>query len=197
MDKTVSSRELWNKASATGLILALVTIAFGVLSGLTGKAGSSIVGNALSILLGLAKIIVCIALFRYFLVKLRKSYPDAGKQDLMHYGLRIALCSSILVAGYNLLSILVINPDQVSQAVESFRTAYSQFADSNTLNALDALEAKMPVYVFFVTLAYCFVWGWVLAAIFSSSLAPSDPFGSIGNDKEEQRDGDEQQGQNI
>lgn len=31
MDKSVSSRELWNKASATGLILALVTIAFGVL----------------------------------------------------------------------------------------------------------------------------------------------------------------------
>ena len=190
MDKSVSSRELWNKASATGLILALVTIAFGVLGGLTSKVGSALVSNALPILLGLAKILACI-------VKLKEAHPDAVKQDLMHYGLRIALCSSILVAGYNLLDILVINPDQVSQAVESFRTAYSQFADSNTLNALDALEGKMPVYVFFVTLVYCFVWGWVLAAIFSSSLAPSDPFASIGNGKEERREGDEQQGQNI
>ena len=197
MDKSVSSRELWNKASATGLILALVTIAFGVLGGLTSKVGSAIVSNALPILLGLAKIIACIVLFRYFLVKLKEAHPDAVKQDLMHYGLRIALCSSILVAGYNLLDILVINPDQVSQAVESFRTAYSQFADSNTLNALDALVGKMPVYVFFVALVYCFVWGWVLAAIFSSSLAPSDPFASIGNGKEERREGDEQQGQNI
>lgn len=197
MDKSVSSRELWNKASATGLILALVTIAFGVLASLTGKMGSAIAGNTLSILLGLAKIIVCIVLFRYFLVKLKEGHPDAAKQDLKHYGLRIALCSSILVAGYNLLDILVINPDQVNQVAESFRTAYSQFADSNTLNAMDAIEGKMPVYVFFVTLIYCFVWGWVLAAIFSSSLAPSDPFGGTGNGRKEQRGEDEQQGQNI
>lgn len=179
MDTTISSRELWNKASVTGLLLALVTIAFLFVADLCAKLNSPIAG-ALMFLVDIAKIVVCIVLFRYFLVKLKNGRPNVIRKDLYSYGIKIALCSSILVAGYNLLDILVINPNQVQQAIDSFRTSYAQFADSNTLSALDGIEGKMPIFTFIFSWIWCFVWGWALSSIFSRNLIPS-PFDDVRN----------------
>ena len=48
--------------------------------------------------------------------------------------------------------------------------------DSNTINALDKVEAIMPQMIFFSNLIYCFLYGTVLSAILSRNIPPRNPF---------------------
>ena len=171
----LTSGAIWNKAAIAGLLMAAVTIAFTFTSGLT----TGIAFGFLNILLWLAKLVCCIMLFRFFMLKFSKECnPD--NRTLYHYGLRIAICSSLLVAAYTLLMSLNIDQTAFSEAyteqVEKYMSMMNTQLDSNGQAALEQIQSKLPVISFFSMLIYCFLWGLVLSSIFSKSIAPEDPF---------------------
>ena len=91
--------------------------------------------------------------------------------------LKIALFSSILVSGFTMLQLLVINPDMVAQMVKSTQEAYQGMMDSNTATAMEKMMNMIPAFTFVFTLLYCYLWGWMLSTAFARRLFPVNAFG--------------------
>ncbi len=184
MKKEFSSSVSWNSAALAGLVMGASTIALDylpMLPALTGcgETAGYLLGGALKIV----KIIACICLFRVLMLRFfRTVQTDYAR--LQRYGLKVAMFSSILVAGFSLLQILVINPDMLGQTVQAVQNTYQNMMDSNTAAAMEKMISKLPVITFFSSVVYCYLWGWILATTFARRLFPANPFGERGADEQ-------------
>ena len=115
-------------------------------------------------------------MFRYLMRKFHSSFSGVDYPAMQRYGLKLALFSSLVVAAYSLVNILVINPGALDEITDVFRTSYSSMMDSNAEAALDKMLPKMPAYMGIGTFIYCFLWGWLYSTIFAKSITPNDPF---------------------
>ena len=177
MKKEFSSSASWNSAAIAGLVMAVATIAADYLTSLPTLLGAT--GFAVSILVYLlkfAKIIACVYVFRLLMLRFHNNF-STDYTRLQHYGLKVALFSSILVAGFSLAQILLINPDTMTQMVQEVESAYQNMMDSNTMAAMEKMMSKLPAITFFSSLIYCYLWGWILSTTFARRLFPIDPFG--------------------
>ena len=173
MKKEFTSGESWNSAAIAGLILAVATIAAEFVSALCGKIGG-FSGDFLGFIAWAGKLVLCAVMLKF-----KSSYDSVGYPELQRYGLKLALFSSLVVAAFSLVNILVINPGTMDEITEVFRTSYSSMMDSNAEAALEKMMPKMPYYMAIGSLIYCFIWGWLYATIFAKSAAPDDPFEDI------------------
>ena len=175
MKKEYTSGDSWNSAAIAGLVLALVTIAVEFVSSLCGKV-NGVAGGFLGFLTWAAKMVICATMFRYLMKKFHSSFSGVEYPNMQRYGLKLALFSSLVVAAYSLLNLLVINPGALDDITEVFRTNYASMMDSNAEAALDKMLPKMPAYMGIGTFIYCFLWGWLYSTIFAKSITPNDPF---------------------
>ncbi|MBR5396560.1 MAG: DUF4199 domain-containing protein [Bacteroidales bacterium] len=185
MKKEYTSGASWNSASIAGLVMAAVTIAAELVGTLCNKV-PGFGGGILNFLAWAGKIAVCALTFRALMKRFHDSYEDVDYPRLQRYGLKLALFSSLLVAAYSLVNILLIEPDSIKQALDAFREGYASMLDSNSEAVLDKMMPKMPLYVGIVTVIYCYLWGWLFSTLFAKSLAPYDPFANIEGPKENQ-----------
>ena len=177
MKKEFSSSISWNSAAVAGLVMAVATIAADYITSLPALLGAG--GFAVSLLvyiLKFAKIIACVYVFRLLMLRFHNTV-SVDYTRLQHYGLKVALFSSILVAGFSLVQILVINPDTMSQMIQEVENTYQNLMDSNTMAAMEKMMSKLPAITFFSSLIYCYLWGWILSTTFARRLFPIDPFG--------------------
>ncbi len=190
MATELSSGSVWNKAGLSGLVLALVTVALAVLMELSSRAGA--LGGILRIAVNIVKIVCCIYLFRRFILRFRDE-TGASAKELYRYGLRIAICSSLLVAGYYLYSATQISPEDYAATVESVLSAYPESVAAQAESQIETMLPKIPAITFFAMLFYCFVWGMVLSSIYSKKADPSDPFADLGPKESNSEPTDNQQ----
>ena len=184
MKKEFSSSLSWNSAAVAGLVMGAATIVLDYLPMLPaligcGEIASDLLGGALKIV----KIIACIYLFRVLMLR----FFNAVQTDyagLQRYGLKVALFSSILVAGFSILQILVINPEMMTQTIQAVQNTYQNVMDSNTMATMEKMISKLPVITFFSSLIYCYLWGWILSTTFARRLFPVNPFGERGSDEQ-------------
>lgn len=175
MTNEFSSSTSWNSAAVAGLVMGAVTIAADYLTTVPMLLGGGMVSTLLTYILKIAKIFVCIYVFRY----LMQRFHDTVRTDytrIQRYGMKTALFSSILVSGFALLQMLVINPDMTAQIVNSTIEAYSGMMDSNTTAAMEKMINVLPAISFFTSLIYCYLWGWVLSTFNARRLFPVDQF---------------------
>lgn len=182
MKKEFTSGESWNSASIAGLVLAVLTIAAETISALCGKV-NGIAGGFLGFMAWAGKLVLCAMVFKKFMVRFHSTYEGVDYPRLQRYGLKLALFSSIVVAAYSIINLLVINPGAMDDILEVFRTSYSSMMDSNTEAAFQKMLPKMPYYMAFGTLIYCFLWGWLYSTLFARSAVPNDPFADIDNEE--------------
>ena len=178
MTKDYSSSTSWNSAALAGLIMAAVTIAADLVRGLSGRVPGA-GGGVLNFFVWALKMVLCAWTFRYLMKRFYDSFEGVDYFSLKRYGLKLALFSSILVSAYSLVSLLVINPDSISDIMNTYRETYASMMDSNSEAALEKMLPKLPVYIGLVSLGYCFLWGWTYSSLFSKSIAPYDPFADI------------------
>lgn len=177
MKKEFSSSVSWNSAAAAGLVMALATIAAEYLTSLPTLLGANGFGGAaLVYILKIVKIVACVYVFRLLMLRFHNSV-QTDYTRLQHYGLKLALFSSIIVSGFSLVQILVINPDTMTQMIQEVENTYQNLMDSNTMAAMEKMMSKIPVITFFSSLVYCYLWGWILSTAFAKRLFPIDPFG--------------------
>ena len=177
MKKEFSSSVSWNSAAVAGLVMAVSTIAADYLTTLPVILGAKgFVGSVIVYLLKFAKIVACVYVFRVLMLRFHNNV-ETDYTRLQHYGLKLALFSSILVAGFSLAQMLVINPDTMSQVIQEVESAYQNMMDSNTMSAMEKMMSKLPAITFFSSLIYCYLWGWILSTTFARRLFPVDPFG--------------------
>ena len=175
MKKEFSSSVSWNSAALAGLVMGTATIILDYLPMLPALLG----GEGLKIV----KVVTCIYLFRVLMLRFFNTV-QTDYARLQRYGLKVALFSSIVVAGFSILQILVINPEMMTQTIHAVQNAYQNMMDSNTMAAMEKMISKLPVITFFSSLIYCYLWGWILSTTFARRLFPVNPFGERDSDDE-------------
>ena len=80
------------------------------------------------------------------------------------------------MVAYNIADVLLIHPDMYADSIRQMMEQFSSMMDSNTLEMMEKMTGRMPVYVFFVLFLYNFVWGWILSIILSRNIPSRDPF---------------------
>ena len=179
MKKEFTSGSSWNSASVAGLIMGAATIILTIISSLLARTGG-VGGGILQSFYLLIKIAACILIFKKLMTRFMDSFEGVDRRRLYNYGLKIALLSAIIVAGYSLLYAIRHSVDNI-EAMNQVTQAYASQLDSNSIAAFEAMQGKIPSITFFATLIYCFLWGWILSAIESRGLISDDPFDSEGS----------------
>lgn len=172
-------RALWNEAGRAGLILGGVSLLYMVCNFLLGKVGGD---NALaiglaslvSLLLWAVKFGACIFLMRFFMKRFAKTNEDVTNSDTFKFGRATALLSALIYSAGYLAYVLFIDPDVFNKSIELF--AENPMVTSDMMGQMEQMVAKMPTISFFMNLFYCWIFGTVLAAIFSRNIPSTNPF---------------------
>lgn len=172
-------KSMWNEAGLAGLVLGGVSVAYLVLTAITGKVaadntGLSFLMAGLNLLLWIAKFCACIFLFRHFLKKRSISDPQADNNAIFRFGAAAALLSSLVYSACYLAYFKFFAPDMIEQVLDTLSS--NPMMDSNSMDAVNQMMPKMPVYMFFVNFFYCWGFGTILSAIFSRNIPPVNPF---------------------
>ena len=177
MKKEFSSSASWNSAAVAGLVMAVATIILDYMPTLALAIGfKGFPGGFLVFLIKVAKIVACVYVFRLLMLRFFNAY-ETDYTKLQHYGLKTALFSSLVVAGFSLLQMLVINPETMTQVIQEVQNSYQSIMDSNTMAAMEKMVSKLPAFTFVFSAVYCYLWGWLLSTTFARRLFPIDQFG--------------------
>ena len=173
---------IWSEASVPGLILGGVSIAYLLLNSLvTGLAGTGVVAfliGTLTFIIWAGKFFLCIWLFQFYQKKFATSHDLKERKKIFQYGMVVAALSALLYSVFSLAYMLYINPEALNASFDLAMQQYAPMMDANTLESMENFRADMPVATFIVNLLWCFLFGTILSAIFSSKLAPNsdNPF---------------------
>lgn len=165
------------QAGKAGLVLGGVSIAYMILTMLTGKAtenGPAFLLGLVNILLWVAKFVGCIYLMRLFIQRFAANDPEADNNRAFRFGTLTALLSALIYSAFYLAYVSFIAPDTFEEALSALTD--NPMLDSNTLAAVEEMIPRMPTISFFVNLFWCWLFGTVLAAIFSRNISSKNPF---------------------
>ena len=167
----------WESAGKAGLALGGVSILYMVITALIGN-GSSDAPSALlrlfSALLWLAKLVGCIYLMRFFMLRFSNDNPSADNGRVFRFGMVVALLSALLYAGASLAYSSFINP-------HLFEDAFAQLLDNPMFadqmgDQMEELLPRLPAISFYSNLIYCFLFGTIVSAVFSRNIPKRNPF---------------------
>lgn len=181
MNKKMQFRDLWQDAALGGICLAAVSSIYLVANNLLAgtEAGWA---KVLTFILDAGKIVLCIWLMRWFMVRLLNNNKDIDRQDIMRLGTMMALCSALIYATFT-MAYYTMAPDFVEETFGMLMDEMDSKLDANSLTAIENMQQSFPTFAFWGTLIYCFLFGWVLSAILSSRLVPSNPFANDTTDE--------------
>lgn len=177
----INKKSIWDEAGHAGLVLGGVSIAYTLVTWLVGKyctAGVALVLSGVGVtLLWIVKFVACISLMKLFIKKFAAANEEADNSDTFRFGTATALLSALLYSAFYLAFVLFIAPDTFDATLDILRD--SPMLDSNSVEMLDSMAAKLPTMSFFVNLIWCWFFGTVLSAIFSRNIPPRNPFSNI------------------
>ena len=175
---------MWNEGAEYGMILGLATGVFIFLNMGTaalaenGGAGLKMLAVALNAGLWLVKFLGCLWLMRFFMLKFAAGHRGVDNRQSFRLGLIVALTSAVVYSGIKLLNICVISPDAVEEAVKVAMDSVRSMPGISDSD-LVSIERSMGMYPqidFFSNLIYCFIYGAIVAKIFSAGIPPRDIF---------------------
>lgn len=175
----IERKTIWDSASKSGLALGGVSVAYLVLTFLSGmvNTGSSALAVIISILnfiLWTGKFTACLLLMRFFMLRWSKENPEADNSDTFRFGRITALLSALVYSGCYLAYTTLVNPGIYDEAFDVIRD--NPMMNGASLQAMEDLLPMMPTYTFFANLIYCYLFGVVLSAIYSRNIPPKNPF---------------------
>lgn len=180
MTGEISRKTLWDSAGKGGLILGGVTIGFMALSLLLGLLPDNSVGTFLSTILNFilwaAKLFCCVYVLFALMRKFTLDFPGADRATVRKFGVITCFMSALIYSAFTLIYFLYLNPDALAESFAAATDAYSSMLDSNSMEALEQMQGKMPAVMFFANLVYCTLFGWAASAIIASRLVKDDPF---------------------
>jgi hypothetical protein len=127
-----------------------------------------------NVLLWIAKFAACIYLMRFFILRFAAKDPDADNSRAFRFGTLTALLSALIYSAFYLAYVSFINPGVFEEALGALTD--NPMLDSNSMAAIEDMIPRMPTMSFFFNLIWCWLFGTVLAAIFSRSISSKNPF---------------------
>ncbi len=175
----IERKTIWDSASKSGLALGGVSVAYLVLTFLsgmvnTGSSALAIIISILNFILWTGKFTACLLLMRFFMLRWSKENPEADNSDTFRFGRITALLSALVYSGCYLAYTTLVNPGIYDEAFDVIRN--NPMMNGASLQAMEDLLPMMPTYTFFANLIYCYLFGVVLSAIYSRNIPPKNPF---------------------
>ena len=170
-------KSIWESAGKAGLVLGGISVAYMLITMLTGKLagnGPAFLLGLLNVVLWIAKFAGCIYLMRFFILKYAADDPTVDNSRAFRFGMLTALLSALIYSAFYLAYTSFIAPDIFEQALETLQD--NPMFDESMMSEIDELMPKMPTFAFFGNLIYCSLFGTILAAIFSRNISSSNPF---------------------
>ena len=171
---------IWEHAGKAGLVLGGVSIVYMVLTMLTGRLAEN-AGGGLTTVLALvnfllwgAKFAACIFLMRFFMLRFSQADTSANNARVFRFGTLAALLSALLYSAFYMAYVSFIEPDTFEKTLEMLQD--NPMLGATQMDSLEELIPRMPTLSFFVNLVWCWLFGTVLAAIFSRNIPPQNPF---------------------
>ncbi|MGN1232571.1 MAG: DUF4199 domain-containing protein [Candidatus Cryptobacteroides sp.] len=193
MAANIDRRTMWNEGAGYGMILGVVSGVFIFLNMGTaalaenGGAGLKMLAVALNAGLWLVKFLACLWLMRFFMLKFVAGHKGADNRQSFRLGVIVAMTSAVVYSGINLLNICVISPGTVEEAIKTMMDSFSSmpgFSDSD-MASIERSMGMYPQIAFFSNLIYCFIYGAIVAKIFSTGIPPRDIFAGEDNEPEQ------------
>ncbi|MBR5042664.1 MAG: DUF4199 domain-containing protein [Bacteroidales bacterium] len=176
----IERKKVWSDAARSGLVLGGVSIAYMLCSILLEKVNGgtavSVLVNVSSLLLWVFKFVLCIKLMKVFMQKFAASNEGATNSDSFRFGSATALLSALLYSAFFLAWVSFIQPDMLADSLEAAKANYADTFTEAQMESIDGVLAKLPNIMFFVNLFWCWLFGTVLAAIFSRNIPSRNPF---------------------
>lgn len=177
---------IWNAAGKPGLVLGVVSILYMVINHFIGKIAATgsvaiIVGFA-NFLLWAGKLFLCIWLMRTFMLGFSAAHKSADNNKVFRFGVVVALLSAIVFSAFNLVYMLYIAPEILSESFDLVMQQYAGRFSASEMESLSNMQADLPRFTFIINFIWCFLFGTILSAIFSRKI-PSDlnnPFNAPG-----------------
>lgn len=182
MSESISAKVLWDKAAKNALYLSLIPLFYLVwgimsLNIHTDSVGLNFLVGTANFAFWMLKFLGCIALMRYFMVKLTVEYPDADNSHTFRYGVMIGGLSAIIVAAASYFNYIWFS----AEVVEGQLASISSMLDSATADAIERMKPELPAMMFFSNLIWCFIYGLVLSLILSRNIPSTNPFDRLRN----------------
>ena len=163
MADTANTNRL-NSAATDGLLLSTITIAASLIQSLSNGTGMM-----LSTLLWMAKFGGCIYLLTHIMRQYSQQYDTVSYLESFKYGFLVCIFSSIVCAGYMLLSLTYLFPEQIDIAIEQINTVMQSGAySSDDLKIADSMIDKLPKLTFITSFIYYTVIGAVMSSIIAN-----------------------------
>ena len=159
-----------SRASMDGLLLALVTIVFSVISSL------GVSGGFVGVLIWIIKLVATIWVLLYFMKKYSLNhasvYGETTYNQAFSYGFLVSLLSAVVIACFMFLSVTVLFPDTISNAKQLVQERIDQQGSmgEEQENAIGAVLNNLPTILTFGMLIGCTMFGLIVSAIIASSV---------------------------
>lgn len=169
----IDSKIISSEAARVALIFGAISGGYIFLSGAMSNSENQLLVSIISGILWLGKLVGCILLMRLFMKRLMGAYEGVTRRNLLNYGTLIALFSAIITAVCTYISVQYVFPGQIQEAFDTVLQSYSGMLDSNALASMEQIGNNYGVIALVSNLIWCFLYGWILSVIMSSSLAGS------------------------
>lgn len=181
MEYNLSKAILWNEGGKAALAIGIIPIIYSLTTNLIAElngngAFMAALAAFLNVFLWALKFFGCILLMRLFMKKLVSKYPSADNRTTFKYGTIISFLSALIVAAYNLAYTLMMPAEEIRSMFDKALGNNIAMLDLNTKNMLDKTIDAFPVYYFFITLIYCFIFGYILSLFLAKDIPSRNPF---------------------
>ncbi|MBQ0077816.1 MAG: DUF4199 domain-containing protein [Bacteroidales bacterium] len=171
----IDSKIMRSEAGRCALIFGAVSGAYVFLEPLL--AGAEVNLAWLTYLASLAKLVGLIILMRWCMKKLASSYEGVGVRQLRRFGMWIALFSATITALCSYVAVEFVFADTYAETLKMTIDTLAPMLDANSMSSLEGIEEHFGVFNLGVTLIWCYIYGCILSAILSSTVAgKQNPF---------------------
>ena len=177
MEQKALRKTLWEDAGKAGLALGAVSAAYlFIVQFLAEVQLHAIVRMVADVSLWCAKFAGCIWLMMYFMKKFAKENPSVQNGTTFRFGMAASVLSALVYAAASFANSAFISADMIAESTRVLMEQMAPMMDSNSLNQMEDLMAKLPQLTFFSNLFYCVIYGSILSFILSRNIPNKDPF---------------------
>lgn len=177
MEQKALRKILWEEAGKAGLALGAVSSAYLFLAQFAGTVKMpALLSMLVTTILWAGKFGGCIWLMMYFMKKFAKQVPDIQNRTSYRFGLAASVLSALVYAAASFANTAFISADMIAENTKLLMDQMAPVMDSNSLNQMEDMMAKLPQITFFSNLFYCIIYGSILSFILSRNIPNKNPF---------------------
>ena len=177
MEQKALRKTLWEEAGKAGLVLGAVSSVYLFLTQILGNIEiPEILTMLATTILWAAKFGGCIWLMMYFMKKFVRLNPSVCNSTTYKFGMAASVLSALVYAAASFANTAFFSADMINENMNLLMEQMAPMMDSNSMNQMNEMMAKLPQITFFSNLFYCIIYGSCLSFILSRNIPSRNPF---------------------